>query len=247
MIELRGRLDDAEEEERKAKASKRITEWKLRKLNAKDGEGLSGPSEMEDKGTETEETMFNLPVDGKPREKHSVLRCNSEDTGWSLSAPEKPEKEEKNNINEVQINKQIRDLIRKRAEMRKSGRRGVEVTAGRDGDLKDNQFPPLPRRKPREKPRIISNIRIVPSDPSRELREIQVYAIEGATTKLKLVKVGRSSKGKGIGQMEVDIRKEKVHHIGWKTIGKEKRILVTRKRQTLGIDSTADLQSQLRY
>lgn len=74
VIELRGRLDDAEEEERKAKASKRITEWKLRKLNTKDGEGLSGPSEMENKGTETEETMFNLPVDGKPREK-MVLEC----------------------------------------------------------------------------------------------------------------------------------------------------------------------------
>lgn len=87
---------------------------------------------------------------------------------WSLSAPEKPEKEEKNNINVVQINKQIRDLIRKRAEIRKSGRRRAEVITGRNGDLEDNQYPPLPRRKRREKPRIISNIRIVPSDPSRD-------------------------------------------------------------------------------
>lgn len=35
VAELRGKLDDAEEEERKAKASKRIIEWKLKKTQNK--------------------------------------------------------------------------------------------------------------------------------------------------------------------------------------------------------------------
>lgn len=47
--ELRGRLDDAEEGERKAVASKKITEWKLWKFKYKDREPIDGCS-MEDKG-----------------------------------------------------------------------------------------------------------------------------------------------------------------------------------------------------
>lgn len=50
--ELRNRLDDAEEEERKV--SKKITEWKLRKLTYKDGELMDASQYgMKDKGTKT--------------------------------------------------------------------------------------------------------------------------------------------------------------------------------------------------
>lgn len=115
VIDLRGRLDDAEEEERKAIVSKKITQSKLRKLRAKDGEGISETYDTEEKGTETEEMFFNLPDDGKLREKRPRLESNNEDAGWSND--DKPVNKERNMSYETSINKQIRDLIRKSADV----------------------------------------------------------------------------------------------------------------------------------
>lgn len=120
------------------------------------------------KGTDTDNLLTNVPVIVEPSDLDLIdkhLEIGSE-------LPAKSETEKKNIIrnSEKSINKQIRDLIRKRAEVRKSRKELGNTTNEDTGSIENKHFPPLLQRTPRNRPRIISNVRIAPPrDPMNRI------------------------------------------------------------------------------
>lgn len=104
---------------------------------------------MIDKETLTEDDCMYLPA---------VVNETSRMTDRNKKKPREPAATlEPEKINEIlSINKQIRDLARKRAELKKKN--SIEESKT-DGETPREE--PLPQRTPRMKPRIISDVRLI--------------------------------------------------------------------------------------
>lgn len=139
VSELRDKLDDAEEDRRKARESLRITQGKLRKLQGKETEEdrLDGPGRGDTKYS-NKDTM-NLPVD---EQRPMCVDSNPEDP--SVMAPETPNDKPETKEMENNISKQIKELVKKKAELRKRNRTGENETGS---DSKLSRENPLPQPK----------------------------------------------------------------------------------------------------
>lgn len=150
---LRDKLDEVEEDRRKARESYRIVQRKLKKSGIDPSKELEGKVKMIDKETLTEEEL-NLPESNTAYDENPLVenpRVKILESGNVL------EPEKKREI--LLINKQMKDLIRRKAELKKSVRMDESETGGDSSRVKKEY---LPQRMPRNRPRIISDIRLAP-------------------------------------------------------------------------------------
>lgn len=162
---LRDKLDDAEEDRRKARESYGIIRRRLRKYDV--NEDLERKNDqMIDKGTLTEEKLTHLPgsypgyKDVLPTEN---LKPKKPELGDSL------EPEKKTEI--LSINKQIKNLIRRKVELRKNARKEGNESGGDSGRVEEKS---LPQRIPRNRPKIISDISLVPPTSEGSTRKSNI-------------------------------------------------------------------------
>ncbi|KMQ92971.1 gag-pol polyprotein [Lasius niger] len=171
VYELKGRLDDAEEDAR-ARESYRITKRILKKT----GNENTDDSTPSVKGIDTQ-----LPTDSDTRRVRDdlaieprgvVVVAPSEDMDIEVEKPvAKPEKG-KQNKNQIElINSKIKELVKAKKELKKEAESGNNSTGPEN--LSRNPETPLPQRVPRAKLKIISNIQTVPpkSDVKRSARD----------------------------------------------------------------------------
>ncbi|KMQ90172.1 gag-pol polyprotein [Lasius niger] len=173
---LKDELNHAEEERRKAKESQGIAQSKLREIK------YDTRKDRADKGTISDERdlhqktiVMDLP-DNPSVSRPTAIQVGSATGGhWSFPPNTTPVKKRSNeNSNEVEnikkdyevgnLNKQIKNLIRKRVELR---RKGTE-DSGTGSDFQRDGEKPLPQRTPRTKPRITANVQIVPPKAGNE-------------------------------------------------------------------------------
>ncbi|CAL1672250.1 unnamed protein product [Lasius platythorax] len=93
----------------------------------------------------------------------SVVETAMKESG-SSGTPESKKENDEDEAAMKSISTQIRDLVRKRAELKKQ----TKEDSGKDSDRKSKgstprgRKKPLPQRTPRAKPRITSNIQVAP-------------------------------------------------------------------------------------
>jgi len=176
--DLKDQLDFAEEDRRKARESQRIAEWKAKKRSdneilRSDYDVSSGniPNIEEDvRSTGERKLSKENPMDGQePPEKNSILKSIKDATTEVSMDDVSTDIENRNNkqiqLNEelVEINMQIKKLAKKKAEIKKLG-----IIRDKDGNKnkvemsQDIYPPPLPQRTPKIKPKVLSNIQLVP-------------------------------------------------------------------------------------
>lgn len=164
IYELKGRLDDAEEDARKARESYRITKRILK----------TGGGDIACEVPLAVSGDLNLPVetiDPQPMEVEEPSR--KQPTGNFTALPSEamtpvPVKENKN-VNQIEeINLRIKDLVKVKRDLR----RVAESENSESGSVgfSRNSEKPLPQRIPRNKPRITSNIQVVP--PKMDIKKV---------------------------------------------------------------------------
>lgn len=170
---------------------------------------------MVDKETLTKEEITPyLPSNEDTREEVSRVNLRNHQAENFRAAME-PEKR-KETLTEGSINKQIKDLIRKRAELRKRGKTEDSETREEFRKAEDRAYPPpLPQRAPKIRPWVISNIRLLPSRSAEcsieNTRDINLQIRKDPTDKPESkeawVKVARRRKGseRRREQMEGDL------------------------------------------
>ncbi|XP_070169691.1 uncharacterized protein PF3D7_1120000-like [Polyergus mexicanus] len=168
VSEFRDKQDELEEDRRKARESQRITQYKLKKALGKEIEEEDPIVEPEKEKDTTyrakdNKKVLDLPIDEK---ESSYMETNSEDLPVMAAATPKrdgpgPETKE----TEENFNRQIKELVRRRAELRKRSKLG-SIETGSDSKLhKEN---PLPQRTPRPRPRIKPNVQLIPPRYDKE-------------------------------------------------------------------------------
>lgn len=173
VSELRDKLDDAEEDRRKARESLRITEWKMRKQGTEGSEKESDVRDFKKSGEEgqanIEINMIDLPVAGTSHDEilTDVVRPNSPMRGSGAVLEDEPVKKRKEVLTteEESIQRQIKELFRRRTEVRK--RRRMEDSEMESENRQSREIP-LPKREPRIRPRILSDVQIAPPRMDRE-------------------------------------------------------------------------------
>ncbi|XP_070162539.1 uncharacterized protein [Polyergus mexicanus] len=199
---LRDKLDEVEEDRRKARESYRIVQRKLKKSGIDPNEDLEGKVKMIDKGTLTEEEL-NLPESNIAYDESSPVESPNVKI---LESGNVLEPEKKREI--LLINKQMKDLVRRKVKLKKGVRMNESETGGDSGQAKEKY---LPQRMPRNRPRIISDIRLAPpSIPRSEFTR----------------KITRDEE-----QKDRDITRISSGNEEWKTVNNKKKLKETRKIQ----------------
>ncbi|XP_070170992.1 uncharacterized protein PF3D7_1120000-like [Polyergus mexicanus] len=213
LEEAEDRRDEAEEDRKKARESFRITDWKWRNKGYKLGEeGVR--QEMMDKGTLTkEEITQHLPSKEDTRGEDPMMNLrNHEAENLQAVMESEPEKRKKEIITEGSINKQIKDLIKKRAELKKKGKVEDSETGGEPGKTEDGAYSLLPQRVPKVRPRIISNIRLIPPSSAERRTEdtrdnnTQIRDNSGNRSESREAWVNVNRRGKGSERRKEQVR-----------------------------------------
>lgn len=172
VYELKGRLDDAEEDARRARESYRITKRILKKG------GNENIKNIVDNTLSTKEIDTNLPIDGDTRrrledpvvEPRGAVAVEPQEE-MDIEVEKSVVKPVKGNQNKNQIeiiNSKIKELVKAKRELRREAESGNNSTGPENFSL--NSETPLPQRVPRAKPKIISNIQMVP--PKSEVKKV---------------------------------------------------------------------------
>lgn len=145
-------------------------------LIQEEGKGESGRAT----GTEDAVGTSRLPVI-KMRMDSPVKRTPrsdcQDDTAGRQKDPEtedpetpltKSENETKDSYQIVEVNKQIKELFKKRVELRKRKKEDKIESSESDNVLPSTREKPLPQRTPRIMPRVVSNIQMAPPRPKEE-------------------------------------------------------------------------------
>lgn len=170
VLDITDRLDEVEEDRRRARNHLRITLTRLKKKEIeipREGDLDEGGIKMVDKETFTADEWIHLPVSDVANDE--LLKITDCDRGETREPAAVVDPEKRKEITD--INKQMKDLIRRRAELRK--RNVVRKSKTDEETLKEK---PLPQRNPRTKPRVISDVRLVsPRTPVGKGRDIGLY------------------------------------------------------------------------
>lgn len=164
VVDLRNRIDEAEDEEKKARRARQNAESKLRKFSS------DVTWQTSDKGTDTEDLMSYLPED--VARGNAILSTNTAvnlvERSTYAGSNSVTEPEMKKNDEEYEINSKIKELIKKRAELRK-GRKQLARKEDFEELSKEACLSPKPQREFRRRPRIISDVRLVPPRSANEI------------------------------------------------------------------------------
>ncbi|XP_070162482.1 uncharacterized protein [Polyergus mexicanus] len=156
LEEAEDRRDEAEEDNKKARSRQRFAEYEARRAIQE----LRGEKDVE------ELPATDLPFSGSGQVSSPVT--GSQEPGGGafgllLSAADavEPEKKKKDWFTDTPIRGQRRDLTGVRAGLRKN--RAEDSKTRNEAQKEKEKEKPLPQRTPRVKPRIISNVQLVPS------------------------------------------------------------------------------------
>lgn len=168
--ELKDKLDEMEVDRNKAR-SQRIAEWKMRKaLVAVGNKDFDEEAPMDIEVTDVTRRR-NIPRENETRIKTSNILVDFEEKTDLVSSVEaltgtgdenegKVKSNDKYRRNEEldKIQKQIKELIKRKKEIKK------DEVMQKDKNIKEVQDEerPLPQRIPRVKPRVLSNVQLIP-------------------------------------------------------------------------------------
>ncbi|KMQ89741.1 gag-pol polyprotein [Lasius niger] len=162
IYELKCRLDDAEEDARRARESYRITK-RVMKMGKEGQEFVVPPNYLEpavNPLVENEKLNLNTGTSIQAMDIDEFPRISTTEVGNSATRPPeekaKPEKKVDNKTQIEEINLRIKDLIREKRELRRTAESENNET-GSGGFAREK---PLPQRIPKNKPRVISNIQV---------------------------------------------------------------------------------------
>lgn len=169
VYELKGRLDDAEEDARRARESYRITKRILKKTGNENTDDSTPSVKGIDIQSPTDSDTRRVCGDLAIEPRGVVVVAPLEDMDIEIEKPvAKPEKD-KQNKNQIElINSKIKELVKAKKELRKEAESGNNST-GPENFLRNSETP-LPQRVPRAKLKIISNIQTVP--PKSDVKRV---------------------------------------------------------------------------
>jgi len=184
LEECKDKVDEMEVDRNKARNSQRIAEWKMRRaIAAAEGKEFieKVPVRIEEEGDLTRKET----IDGR-NTKENDMRMNankdmhaddievfsdvrSDDT-WSKDRKDKGNEQDKKSEELKDIQRQIKELVKRKAEVKKKDRNDSGSNSFKARDEK-----PLPQRTPRTRLRVVSNVQLAPPRPTdyseRKFRE----------------------------------------------------------------------------